>query len=90
MAIQPIVIWGDEKYPNAAKVIIVLEELAVPYTIRNVDWADVKKEPYISVNPNGRIPAIQDPNAGITVWEVCLSIQDHEATLTILLSLAPV
>lgn len=29
----------------------------------------VKKEPYISVNPNGRTPAIQDPNTGLTLWE---------------------
>jgi glutathione S-transferase len=90
MAIQPIVIWGDEKYPNAAKVIIVLEELSIPYKIRNVDWADVKKEPYISINPNGRIPAIQDPNAGVTVWEVCLTSLGHGPTLTIALSLAHV
>lgn len=29
----------------------------------------MKKEPYTSVNPNGRVPAIEDPNTGITLWE---------------------
>lgn len=34
-----------------------------------VDIAHVKQEPYIKINPNGRVPAIEDPNTGITVWE---------------------
>lgn len=29
----------------------------------------MKKEPYTSVNPNGRVPSIEDPNTGITLWE---------------------
>jgi glutathione S-transferase len=29
----------------------------------------MKKEPYESLNPNGRVPAIEDPNTGITLWE---------------------
>ena len=29
----------------------------------------IKEEPYISVNPNGRVPAIEDPNTGVTLWE---------------------
>jgi glutathione S-transferase len=31
--------------------------------------AEIKQEPYIQVNPNGRVPAIEDPNTGITLWE---------------------
>ena len=34
-----------------------------------MDLADVKKEPYESKNPNGRVPAIEDPNTGITLFE---------------------
>jgi len=29
----------------------------------------MKKEPYDSINPNDRVPAIEDPNTGITLWE---------------------
>lgn len=29
----------------------------------------MKKEPYESINPNGRVRAIEDPNTGITLWE---------------------
>lgn len=29
----------------------------------------MKKQPFESVNPNGRVPAIEDPNTGITLWE---------------------
>lgn len=31
--------------------------------------ADVKGEAYTKINPNGRTPAIEDPNTGITLWE---------------------
>ena len=29
----------------------------------------VKSEPYLSINPNGGVPAIEDPNTGLTLWE---------------------
>lgn len=30
---------------------------------------DLKKPPFEKLNPNGRVPAIEDPNTGITLWE---------------------
>jgi len=56
--------------PNPYKVTIILEELNVPYESEYVDFTVLKQEPYINVNPNGRLPAIEDPNTGIKVWEV--------------------
>jgi glutathione S-transferase len=30
---------------------------------------DMKKPPFEKININGRVPAIEDPNTGITLWE---------------------
>ena len=49
---------------------IILEELGVPYDLEMMDFSIIHQEPYISINPNGRVPAIKDPNTGITLWEV--------------------
>lgn len=55
--------------PNPFKVAIILEELGIPYERVVVEMADMKKEPFEKINPNGRVPAIEDPNTGITLWE---------------------
>jgi glutathione S-transferase len=57
------------------KVTILMEELSIPYELNNVDISEIKNEPYISINPNGRLPAIEDPNTGITLWESGAIIQ---------------
>jgi len=54
---------------DAWKVAIVLSELDLPYNTVMVDMADMKKEPFTKINPNGRVPAIEDPNTGVTLWE---------------------
>lgn len=59
------------KGPNPWKVIIILEELGLPCEIEYMEFGDLKKEPYLSINPNGRTPSMEDPNTGITLWEVC-------------------
>lgn len=66
---QPISVYMHGRSPNPWKVIMILEELSLPYTVKNVEFNEVKAEPFISVNPNGRLPAIEDPNTGITLWE---------------------
>ncbi|KAK1772086.1 glutathione S-transferase [Phialemonium atrogriseum] len=66
--IKPIKVWGKTG-PNPPKVSIVLEELGVPYETVPIQLADVKKPEFTSINPNGRVPAIYDPNTDITLWE---------------------
>ena len=52
--------------PNGWKASIVLEELGLPYTVRALDLGKLeqKSEAYLRINPNGRIPAIVDRDAG--------------------------
>jgi GSH-dependent disulfide-bond oxidoreductase len=50
--------------PNGVKVSIMLEEVGLPYEPHLVDiMKDENKTPeFLSLNPNGKIPAIIDPN----------------------------
>ncbi|RYP53628.1 hypothetical protein DL768_001408 [Monosporascus sp. mg162] len=66
---KPITLYSLPLGPNPWKVALVLEELNIPYKSEFVDFKDVKREPYTLLNPNGRIPAIEDPNTGLTLWE---------------------
>lgn len=68
-SLKPIKLYGHGPGPNPWKVVMVLEELNIPYENTPVAFVDMKKEPFESVNPNGRVPAIEDPNTGITLWE---------------------
>ncbi|KAL2848895.1 putative glutathione S-transferase [Aspergillus pseudoustus] len=72
MPLKTLTVWtlgGHARTPNPWKVFMVLEELKLPYETKSVDLADLKKEPYESINPNGRVPTLEDPNTGITIWE---------------------
>ncbi len=49
--------------PNGVKASIALEETGLPYDAHLVDFAanDQMSEPFLSLNPNNKIPAIIDP-----------------------------
>lgn len=36
--------------------ILVLEELQIPYEIKSIKFQDIKAKPFIDLNPNGRVP----------------------------------
>ncbi|KAM0741337.1 hypothetical protein ACQRIT_004194 [Beauveria bassiana] len=68
-SLQPIKLYAHKKGPNPWKVALILEELGLPYETTYLEFPDAKVEPYISLNPNGKLPAIQDPNHSIELFE---------------------
>ncbi|KAF2088017.1 glutathione S-transferase [Saccharata proteae CBS 121410] len=68
-SVKPIKLYSHASGPNPWKVAMLLEELHVPYETQFMDFAELKKEPYVSLNPNGRVPSIEDPNTGIVLAE---------------------
>jgi GST-like protein len=50
--------------PNGVKVSIMLEEIGLPYEVHLVDFGknDQTTPEFLSLNPNGKIPAIIDPD----------------------------
>lgn len=50
--------------PNGVKVSIALEEIGLPYEAHRVDFDknEQKSPEFLSLNPNGKIPAIIDPS----------------------------
>ncbi len=58
--------------PNGWKVSVALEELALPYAVHALDLTagDQRKQDYLAINPNGRIPTIIDRDlGGLAVFE---------------------
>lgn len=70
MSIKPVQLWGHWGAPNPWKVATVLDALRVPYDVKYQELNETKTESFLKITPNGRMPAIEDPNTGITLWEV--------------------
>lgn len=56
---------------NGYKPVIFLEEAGVPYDLTHIDFAkqEQKAPDYLKLNPNGKIPAIFDHDAGRAIFE---------------------
>ncbi|PWY71322.1 glutathione transferase [Aspergillus eucalypticola CBS 122712] len=54
--VKPITVWLTLPGPNPWIVIVILEKLQVPYVIESFKFEDMKKAPFININPNGRVP----------------------------------
>ena len=57
--------------PNGWKATITLEELGHPYTLHAVDLTtgDQNSPAFRAMNPNGRIPVIEDTETSMTIFE---------------------
>ncbi|KAL7266688.1 hypothetical protein RUND412_010758 [Rhizina undulata] len=62
---KPFTLFSHPGGPNPWKVAIILEQLGLEYHSEYLTFGvggDVKQEPYITINPNGRVPALIDHN----------------------------
>lgn len=66
--LQPIKVYGRAG-PNPPKVAMILSELGLPHEFEPTSFAEVKTPAFLAINPNGRMPAIHDPNTNLTLWE---------------------
>ncbi|KAL4900036.1 hypothetical protein BDW74DRAFT_188746 [Aspergillus multicolor] len=77
--LKPLTLHAHATGPNPFKVAILLEALNLPYTVERWTFGDdsrgVKGANFLAINPNGRVPALEDPNTNITSWEsmACLN-----------------
>ncbi len=55
------------------KVLAVLDEKNLDYTIKSIAWGDNAKEDYLKLNPNGEIPVMVDD--GETIYESTAMIE---------------
>ena len=62
---QPNITLYTAQTPNGIKISILLEELSLPYTTKKISFdANEQKQPwFLSINPNGRIPALTDTHS---------------------------
>lgn len=80
MPMLPLTLWGHWGAPNPYKVSIILEALKLPYKTNFLEFSEVKHKSYIKLNPNGRLPTLQDLNTGVTLFEVS---RTHAVSATI-------
>lgn len=88
---KPLVLHAHSTGPNPYKAAIVLEALGLPYEVKLWQFGDgpngVKGSKFLSINENGRVPAVEDPNTGVVSWEslavvnYLLRVYDKESKL---------
>ena len=73
MAIKDLKLYSNMG-PNPPKILILLQELGLPYETITKGFGPqpggVKNPDFLAINPNGRVPALIDPNCNdLIVWE---------------------
>jgi len=66
--LKTITVYNHASGPNPKKIPIICNELGIPFEM--IDISNPKEDSFTKINPNGRLPAIKDPNHDdIIVWE---------------------
>ncbi|KAL7940494.1 glutathione S-transferase [Trichoderma barbatum] len=63
--LRPFVLYAFAPFAASAnpwKVALILEELGLPYIFEKIQAPDTKKPSFLSMNPNGKVPVLRDPN----------------------------
>ncbi|KAF4592487.1 Glutathione S-transferase/chloride channel [Ophiocordyceps camponoti-floridani] len=58
---QPLVLWVPANGPPPYKVLLVLEELGLPF--EKIPVNDPMDPSYLAINAHGRLPTLRDPNS---------------------------
>ena len=70
---KPLVLHAHGTGPNPYKIACALEFLHLPYEVNLWQFGDgpngVKGSNFTKINPNGRVPALEDPNTDVVSWE---------------------
>ncbi|KAK4691531.1 glutathione S-transferase, partial [Lecanoromycetidae sp. Uapishka_2] len=65
---QPMILHAHPG-PNPWKVVILLEELNLPYSTIIHTTPELKQPDFLALNPNGKAPVIEDPNTDLLLAE---------------------
>ncbi|KAL2190414.1 hypothetical protein L209DRAFT_178256 [Thermothelomyces heterothallicus CBS 203.75] len=59
--LQPLKLYSHKRGPHPWKFALTLEELDIPYVSEYLEFDQTKTEPYLSLNPNGKLPKLRIP-----------------------------
>ncbi|KAK6854055.1 glutathione S-transferase [Apiospora arundinis] len=86
--IKKLKLYAHPAAPHPWKIILILTELELPFDVAHKTTAAVTKEQIRVMNPNERVPILEDPNTGLTLWETgaiaeyIIETYDQEAKLS--------
>ncbi|KAL2166893.1 hypothetical protein VTG60DRAFT_2032 [Thermothelomyces hinnuleus] len=67
--LRQLKLYSHKRGPNPWNVALILEELDIPYVSEYLEFDQTKIEPYVSLNPNGKLPTLEDPNREVVLFE---------------------
>ncbi|MDR0207689.1 MAG: glutathione S-transferase family protein [Pseudomonas putida] len=83
---EPRFVLYTDSSPNGFKITIALEEMGLPYRLVhvNIDQGEHRRADFLALNPAGRIPVLEDRDAGIVLFEsaaILLYLAQHSGRL---------